>query len=92
MWNAAGIERNGKGLEAAAEQLRSLHIAGETIAELETANLLALARVLVTAALDRKESRGAHFREDYPEASDTLQHSLLYLNSAATLSKSEVPC
>jgi L-aspartate oxidase len=92
MWNAAGIERNGKSLEAAAAQLRGFHTTGETIAELETANLLALARVLVTAALARQESRGAHFRDDYPETSDEFQHSLLYLNSAATLSNSEVSC
>jgi len=92
MWNAAGIERNGKSLEAAAAQLRGFHTTGETIAELETANLLALARVLVPAALARQESRGAHFRDDYPETSDEFRHSLLYLNSAATLSKSEVPC
>ncbi|RKX79080.1 MAG: fumarate reductase/succinate dehydrogenase flavoprotein subunit [Spirochaetes bacterium] len=34
---------------------------------LETANLLILARAIVLASLEREESRGAHFREDYPD-------------------------
>jgi len=86
MWNAAGIERTGAGLQAAASQLRRWRSSGTSVEELETANLLSLARVLVAGALARKESRGAHFREDYPEASATLQHSLLFAKVA------EVPC
>ncbi|MBI3935814.1 MAG: FAD-binding protein [Betaproteobacteria bacterium] len=35
---------------------------------LETQNLIAVARMLGTAALNRKESRGGHFRLDYPAA------------------------
>ena len=29
--------------------------------------LLTLARAVLTCALERRESRGAHYREDYPE-------------------------
>lgn len=78
MWNAAGIERNAPGLRAAATQLQSWRSRGNSVEELETANLLSLARVLVAAALAREESRGAHFRGDYPEISAAFQRSLLY--------------
>ena len=83
MWNAAGIERTASGLEAAATQLDQWRASGDTIQDLETANLLSLARVLVAAALARCESRGAHFREDFPETSADFQRSLVYSQAIA---------
>jgi L-aspartate oxidase len=83
MWNAAGIERSAGGLEAAATQLDRWQAGGSTMHDLETANLLALARVMVAAALARRESRGAHFREDFPETSADFQHSLVYSQAMA---------
>jgi L-aspartate oxidase len=83
MWNAAGIERSASGLEACARQLDRWLPSGDTIQDLETANLLALARVMVAAALARRESRGAHFREDFPETSVDFQHSLVYAQTIA---------
>jgi succinate dehydrogenase / fumarate reductase flavoprotein subunit len=43
--------------------------------------LIDLADVLVEGALARKESRGAHFREDFPKRDDPnfLKHTLAYL-------------
>lgn len=83
MWNAAGIERSAAGLEAAAEQLDQWRASGSTKQDIETANLLGLARALVAAALARRESRGAHFREDFPDTSTSFQHSLVYCQAAA---------
>jgi len=83
MWNAAGIERSAAGLEAAATRLDQWQPSGATMQDLETANLLALGRVLVAAALARRESRGAHFREDFPETSAGFQHSLIYCQEMA---------
>jgi L-aspartate oxidase len=83
MWNAAGIERSAAGLEAAATRLDQWQASGATMQDLETTNLLALGRVLVAAALARRESRGAHFREDFPETSEGFQHSLVYCQEMA---------
>jgi L-aspartate oxidase len=84
MWNAAGIERSASGLEACARQLDRWLPIGDTIQDLQTANLLALARIMVAAALARGESRGAHYREDFPETSVDLQHPLVYAQTVAT--------
>ena len=49
---------------------------------LELENLMALALATVATALERKESRGAHSRVDYPDRDDQhwLRHSLFYLD------------
>ena len=88
MWNNVGIERTRTTLEAAATQLNHWHTDTSSVYALETANLLALARVIVAAALAREESRGAHFRNDFPEPSSAFQHSLIYQQSRPTVSGS----
>ena len=49
--------------------------------------LLDMAKVMTAAALHRKESRGGHFREDYPERDDEnfMTHSMAYKDPSATL-------
>ncbi|WP_165985375.1 succinate dehydrogenase flavoprotein subunit [Streptomyces sp. YIM 98790] len=46
----------------------------------ELGNLLELAEVLVVSALARKESRGGHYREDYPNRDDVnfMRHTMAY--------------
>ncbi|MBG6191620.1 succinate dehydrogenase / fumarate reductase flavoprotein subunit [Arthrobacter sp. CAN_A212] len=48
--------------------------------------LLDMAKVMTAAALHRKESRGGHFREDFPDRDDEnyLTHSMAYLDPTAT--------
>jgi succinate dehydrogenase/fumarate reductase flavoprotein subunit len=52
----------------------------ELTAALELANLLDCAEAVSTAAAQRRESRGAHARRDFPKRDDTnfLHHSLVY--------------
>jgi len=82
MWDAVGIERNGATLRAALVQLDSWRATGSNLESLETANLLAIARVVTAAALARTESRGAHFRIDYPETLEAWRRSLVYSTAA----------
>jgi fumarate reductase flavoprotein subunit len=51
----------------------------EIVAALELGNMLDVAEAIVTAALDRKESRGAHTRTDFPTRDDQnfLKHALV---------------
>jgi len=52
----------------------------ELLETLEVGYLLDLSESIIAGALARKESRGAHYREDYPERDDTnfLRHSLVF--------------
>ena len=75
MWTHVGLERDATRLEEAAAILASWHSAANTVEGAENANLLDLARLVVVAALRRKESRGAHERTDYPETREELAFS-----------------
>ncbi len=73
VWRRAGVARSGAGLADLAAELDALEAAetrGREIGELggEGRNLLTVARLLAVAAATRRESRGAHFRSDFPEA------------------------
>jgi len=49
---------------------------------IELGFLLDLAEVVVYSALNRKESRGGHMRDDYPDRDDAnyMQHTMAYLS------------
>jgi L-aspartate oxidase len=87
LWSAAGLHRSGPELVVASERLAGWSAPTATasltpIAARETANLLELGRVVVDAALAREESRGAHFRSDFPRTTDRAVHSLLVRSAA----------
>jgi L-aspartate oxidase len=50
---------------------------GLTRRTLEARNLRVVAEVMVQAALGREESRGAHFRMDFPEKASMARHSVV---------------
>lgn len=56
----------------------------EVIEALELRNLMVVGRMILTSALERKESRGSHSREDFPTRDDAnfLQHTLTYYSPA----------
>ncbi len=56
----------------------------ELIEAMELANLFSVGEMILTSALKRTESRGAHSREDYPKRNDEefLRHTLAYYSPA----------
>jgi L-aspartate oxidase len=73
MWDAAGLARDGEELERALARLAGWRAPAVNDAKsAEDANLLVVARAIVASALARRESRGGHYRVDFP-ASDPAQ-------------------
>jgi L-aspartate oxidase len=74
MWDHVGIIRNESGLKQAYLEIDSLYNAmhrhTDILSYYETINMLILARIIIQACLWRKESRGGHYRSDYPERDD----------------------
>jgi L-aspartate oxidase len=66
MWQHAGLHRDTAGLAEAKAMLASATVAGDTITDLETRNLLTIARAVVAGAEARTVSVGAHHRGDSP--------------------------
>ncbi len=94
MTNKVGIFRNEKDLSEAVKEIRELeaeipniHVEDKGLKfnldlqeALETENLLVFSEVIAAGALNRKESRGAHYRTDYPKRDDEnwLKHTLAW--------------
>ena len=67
MWDHAGIDRTAKGLRSALAELDEID-ERLPVGATEEANLVETARLIAFAALTRKESRGGHYRSDFPHA------------------------
>lgn len=69
MWDRVGVTRDAAGLRSALDELRSVaEIAGSTLG---ARSLHTCASFVAEAALAREESRGCHFRTDFPETDPT---------------------
>ncbi|MEQ1885748.1 MAG: L-aspartate oxidase [Bryobacteraceae bacterium] len=79
-WNSLGILRSGPELAAALKRLRSRArhtIASPRRADFEQRNIHLVALLIACGAVAREESRGGHFRTDFPAKAATAQHSLI---------------
>jgi L-aspartate oxidase len=88
MVQGAGVIRTRDGL---AQLVRTLDDARPTVSSLTedecaTANIAQLAQLVATTASQREESRGAHFRSDFPQPVDSWQvHQHCYRNDEGYL-------
>jgi succinate dehydrogenase / fumarate reductase flavoprotein subunit len=92
MHEKVGVYRDGRGLREALDKVNELRARYGRVAVtstegaynpslsslVELGNMLDVAQVIVASALAREESRGAHYRTDFPERDDTnwLQHTI----------------
>jgi len=82
MWNSVGIVRTRAGMQKAIQRLEELapKLANpQTQRAHEASNVRLAALLLARSALAREESRGAHYRTDYPDHDDKkfLKHSVV---------------
>jgi len=91
MTDKVGVFRDEDGISQAIETLKelkerannsalsvkSLTMNQELIQRWELDNLLAVSMVIAQGALNRRESRGAHYREDFPERDDEYNYHTL---------------
>ncbi len=97
MTDHCGIFRSAAGLQKAMQTVKHLQerfqnarvmdkssrFNTDVLFALETENLLTFSEVIIASALARTESRGAHFRTDFPKRDDDnwLKHTLAHRNS-----------
>ena len=76
-WEKLGIIRNGDDLRAALDRLDSLPLgptSSPTRGAFELRNMVCVAQLIARCALERRESRGGHFRADFPAKDDAFLH------------------
>ena len=80
MWRNVGISRNGTRLLLSARILNAWERTMPEATDLAShtlSNLLTVARLMVEGALKSQESRGAHYRMDFPETSESWQKHII---------------
>ncbi|QDT00770.1 L-aspartate oxidase [Adhaeretor mobilis] len=75
MWRSVGVRRDGKDLAKAAETIAGWqrYVLRQQLPDprgWELQNMLTVAGIMIEAALRRTESRGVHYRSDFPERDD----------------------
>ena len=89
MWNYVGILRSDKMLTYARDRLEVIHSEINEFYHthhinmdlLELRNLIDVANIITTSALERKESRGLHFNKDYPHMDKRFNRATKLVNN-----------
>ena len=85
MWDTVGLARTADQLEATRAELdkwRSADANNRLFTDWEDANLLLLSRAVTAAALAREESRGGHYRLDYPATNPSMAKPITIVRKA----------
>ena len=90
MWEKVAIVREEKALNEALKQLQEMQkdldnmdvsdkdqYNSELLTALEVINMVEICILVVKSAILRRESRGAHFRSDFPESNDAWKRSIV---------------
>ena len=81
LWDKVGVVRTKTGLEQANEEIKYLSANFQSDGSrngYETGSLLIVAQIMIEAAVRRTESRGAHYRSDYPHENDSWRTHIFY--------------
>jgi L-aspartate oxidase len=81
-----GLERDGEGLRAALATIARLERA---TSEPTLQNMIAAAKLVTAAALARTESRGGHWRSDYPATDAVAQRTFITLAEADRIANAQ---
>lgn len=85
LWDKVGIIRSGNGLAEAANVLAAWERMLKPPTDrpsYELANMVLVGRLMAEAALIREESRGAHYRSDFPQSSDAWLKHIVFRKTA----------
>jgi L-aspartate oxidase len=89
MWAHVGLVRTESGLVEAMGQLHELDMSG-VVRTRRGQQMLTVAQLIAMAALAREESRGAHFRADYPEPAEAWAHGSVWTLKALEAARAHV--
>ncbi|MFC1938442.1 FAD-binding protein [Chloroflexota bacterium] len=100
MWYKAGIIRKKTGLKEAIEKITEIRLRArkvgasnirELMIRLELDNMLLVAEIVSRAALERLESRGSHYREDYPQEDSSQSVNIFVTNQDGEIAMKKRP-
>ena len=86
MWRDVGITRNAKSLQNAKDKVDfwSRYVVDrefKTLSGWELQNMLLVSQLMIASAIERRESRGVHYRSDYPETDPAFQKHISVISA-----------